>query len=147
MSDTVMAGFAIQGRSLAQPFDWFDQLKALLGRELAPSPRKFRTALRITTIAIVGASLVAICHVNNELGTYIVWLLVGAGPMMPVRKASAFLAAEAFFLAVSVVMARALAETPWLMLPFIFAGFSLSTYLGTVRKLGAGLLLIQVVCL
>jgi hypothetical protein len=142
-----MAGLLIQGRSLAQPFEWFDQLKALLGRELAPSRRKFRTALRLTTIATVAAGLVAICHVNNELGTYIVWLLVGAGPMMSVRKAGAFLTAEAFCLAASVVMARALAETPWLMLPFIFAVFSLSTYLGTVRKLGTGLLLIQVLCI
>jgi hypothetical protein len=58
-----------------------------------------------------------------------------------------FLIAEALALIVSVVMARALAETPWLMLPFLFASFSLSTYLGTTRKLGAYLLLIQVLCL
>ena len=42
----------------------------------------------MTTIATIGAGLVASCHVNNELGTYIVWLLVGAGPMMSLRKAS-----------------------------------------------------------
>jgi Fusaric acid resistance protein family len=142
-----MAGSLSQGHRLTQPFDWFNKLNTLLGRELAPSPHKFRTALRITTIAVVGAGLIASCHVTNELGTYVVWLLVGAGPMISVRKASVFLIAEALFLAASVVMARALAETPWLMLPFIFAGFSLSTYFGTVRKLGASLLLIQVVCL
>ncbi len=44
-------------------------------------------------------------------------------------------------------MAGILVETPWLMLPFLFAIFSFSTYLGTTRKLGAALLLIQVVCL
>src|SRR5882724_11610112 len=126
-----MAGFAKPELSLAQPSGWFDQLAALLTRELAPSSRKFRTALRLTTIATIGAGLVASCHVNNELGTYIVWLLVGAGPMMAPRKAIAFLIAEAVALVFSVVMARAFAETPWLMLPFIFALISFSTYIGT----------------
>jgi hypothetical protein len=142
-----MAGFAKPGLRLAQPTGWFDQLAALLARELAPSPRKFRTALRLTTIATLGAGLVASCHVNNELGTYIVWLLVGAGPMMSARKAAAFLVAEALALASSVVLAGILAEAPWLMVPFLFAVISFSTYLGTTRQLGAGLLLIEVVCL
>ena len=101
----------------------------------------------MTTIATLGAGLVVSCHVNNELGTYIVWLLVGAGPMMSARKASAFLIAEAFALAASVVMAGILVETPWLMLPFLFAMMSLSTYVGTTFKLGAALLLIQIVCI
>jgi hypothetical protein len=89
--------------------------------------------------------LVTICHVNSELGVYIVWLLVGAGPMMPVQKAIAFLTAEAIVQAGSVVMARGLAETPWLLLPFLFAIIAISTYVGTTWKLGAALLLIQVV--
>jgi Fusaric acid resistance protein family len=142
-----MAGFAKQEFRVLPSFGWLDQLEALLARELAPSSRKFRTALRLTTVATIGAGLIEICHVNNELGTYIVWLLVGAGPMMSVRKAARFLIAEALALMASVVMARALAETPWLMLPFLFAAVSFSTYLGTKRKLGAALLLIQVVCL
>ena len=78
-----MAGFATPELRLAQPSgSWFDQLAALLTRELAPSSRKLRTALRMTTIATLGAALITSCHVNNQLGTYIVWLLVGAGPMM-----------------------------------------------------------------
>jgi hypothetical protein len=91
---------------------WLDRLKTLLAQELAPSSRRLCTALRLTTIATIGAALVVSCHVNNELGTYIVWLLVGAGPMMSLRKASGILVAEAFLLASSVVMARAFAETP-----------------------------------
>ena len=142
-----MAGFAKPEIRLAQPLAWFDQLAALLSRELAPSSRKLRTALRMTTIATIGAGLVASCHVNNELGTYIVWLLVGAGPMMSLRKGVAFLIAEAFALAASVVMSGILVESPWLILPFLFAAISLSTYFGTTRNLGAALLLIQVVCL
>jgi hypothetical protein len=142
-----MAGFVKPQLFVARPIAWVDELEALLARELAPSPRKFRTALRITTIATIGAGLVAICHVHNELGTYIVWLLMGAGSMMSARKAVEFLVAQACALAASLVMARALAETPWLMLPFIFAIMSSSTYLGSIRKLGVGILLIQVVCL
>jgi uncharacterized membrane protein YccC len=142
-----MAGFAREQLFRARPLGWFDELEALLARELAPTSRKFRTALRLTTTATIGAGLVVICHVHNELGTYIVWLLVGAGPMMSLRKAVSFLIAEAFALVAALVMARALAETPWLMLPFIFAVVSWSSYLGAKLKLGAGMLLIQVVCL
>ncbi len=50
-------------------------------------------------------------------------------------------------LIMAVVMARAFAETPWLMLPFVFVSISLSTYVGTTRKLGIGVVIIQVVCL
>jgi uncharacterized membrane protein YccC len=142
-----MAAFTKPELCVAHPLGWYDQLEALLARELAPTSRKLRTAFRLTTIATIGAGLVATCHVNNELGTYIVWLLVGAGPMMSVRRAITFLIAEALALVLSVVMARAFAETPWLMLPFLFALFSFSTYLGITRKLGTALLLIQVVCL
>ena len=139
-----MAGIARPEIRVAQPPGWFDQLAALLSRELAPSSRKLRTALRLATIGTIGAGLIASAHVNNELGTYIVWLLVGAGPMMSLRKAVAFLIAEAFTLAAAVVLAGILSETPWLMLPYLFALVSFTTYLGTTRKLGAALLLIQV---
>lgn len=139
-----MAGFANTEIALARPSGWFDRLAALLGRELAPSSRKFSTSLRLATIGTLGAGVIASCHVNNELGTYIVWLLVGAGPMMSARTASAFLIAQALTLAASVVLAGILSETPWLMLPFLFALVSFTTYLGTTRKLGAALLLIQV---
>src|SRR5258707_11661152 len=142
-----MAGFAKPELRLAQTPGWFDQFAGLLSRELAPSSRKLRTALRLATMGTIGAGLIASAHVNNELGTYIVWLLVGAGPMMSARKAISFLIAEALALIFSVVTARAFAETPWLMLPFLFALISYSTYVGTVRKLGAALLLIQVVSL
>jgi uncharacterized membrane protein YccC len=142
-----MAAFAKPELRVAHPLGWYYQLEALLARELAPTSRKLRIAFRLATIATIGAGLVATCHVNNELGTYIVWLLVGAGPMMSVRKAIAFLIAEAVALLLSVVIARTFAETPWLMLPFLFALFSFTTYLGITRKLGTALLLIEVVCL
>src|SRR6202522_3281804 len=142
-----MAAFAEPEIRLAQPPGWFDQLVALLTRELAPSSRRLRTSLRMTTIATVGAGLIVSCHVNNELGTYIVWLLAGAGPMMSARKAVAFLIAEAFALSASVLMAGILVESPWLFLPYLFAMTSLSTYVGTTFKLGAPILLIQVVCI
>ena len=86
-------------------------------------------------------------HVYSELGTYIVWLLVGAGPMMSLRKAGGLLVAEAFLLASSVVMARVLAETPWLMLPFLFAFMALFTFVAVTRDLGAVAVLGQVVSL
>jgi hypothetical protein len=76
-----------------------------------------------------------------------VWLLVGAGPMMSARKALLVLGMEAIALAASLVMARVLVDAPWLLSPFLLVLFSWSTYIGNKVKLGAGLLLMQVVCL
>src|SRR5271167_4242196 len=123
-----MAAFVQEHHRAIIATGWLDRLKTLLVQELAPSPRRFWTALRMTTIATIGAALVVSCHVNNELGTYIVWLLVGAGPMMSLRKATAFLIAEGVALAGSVVMSGILVEAPWLLLPFLFALFSFTTY-------------------
>jgi uncharacterized membrane protein YccC len=136
-----------QARGISGLSGWPERLKALLAEELAPGPRRFWTSLRLTAIATLGVGLIAICHVNSELGSYIVWLVVGAGPMMPVRRAAAILIAEGAMLASSVVMARALAETPWLMLPFLFAFMAASTFIIAARKLGTVGLLIQVVSL
>jgi len=142
-----MAAFVEQHHGAVRTAGRLDRLAALMAHELEPSSRRFWTSLRLTTIATVGAALIVICHVNNELGTYIVWLLVGAGPMMSVRKASGFLAAEAVVLAFSVVMARAFAETPWFMLPLVVAFMALSTFIGVTRQLGTAVLLIQVLSL
>ena len=142
-----MAGFIEQRFSIQRPLAWLDQLEALVARELAPSARKIRTALRISTIVTIAIGLDASCHVNTQLGAVIVWLLAGAGPMMSIRKALAWQIAVMLALITSVVMARAFAETPWLMLPFLFVWISFSTYVGATRKLGAGMLVIQIVCL
>ena len=128
-------------------FVWLDRFEALVAQELAPNTRKVRTALRISTIVTLAIGLDASCHVNTQLGAVIVWILAGAGPMMSIRKAFAWQIAVLVSLITAVVMARALAETPWLMLPFVFVWISFSTYLGAARKLGAGVLVIQVVCL
>ncbi|MGB0062111.1 FUSC family protein [Candidatus Binatus sp.] len=142
-----VAGFIEQQLGVQQPLAWLDRLEALVARELAPSARKIRTALRIATIVTIAIGLDASCHVNSPLGAVIVWLLAGAGPMMSIRKALTWQIAVMLALITSVMMARAFAETPWLMLPFVFVWISLSTYVGATRKLGVGLLVIQIVCL
>ena len=142
-----MAGFIDQQFGFRRPLAWLDQLEALVVRELAPNDRKLRTALRTATIVTIAIGLDAICHVNTLLGAVIIWILAGAGPMMSIRRAFAWQFAVMLALIASVVMARAFAETPWLMLPFIFAWITFSTYLGTTRKLGGGMIAIQIVCL
>src|ERR1700722_14247449 len=143
-----MAGFVDQRFfGLQWPFAWLDRLEALVTRELAPSARKIHTAIRISTIVTIAIGLDASCHVDTYLGAVIVWLLAGAGPMMSIRKALSWQIAVTLALITSVVMARAFAETPWLMLPFVFAWISVSTYVGAIRKLGACLLVIQIVSL
>jgi uncharacterized membrane protein YccC len=142
-----VAGFVEQQFGIQRPVAWLDRLEALVARELAPSARKIRTALRISTIVTIAIGLDASCHVNTQLGAVIVWLLAGAGPMMSIRKALAWQIAVMLALITSVMMARAFAETPWLMLLFVFVWISFSTYVGATRKLGAGMLAIQIVCL
>jgi uncharacterized membrane protein YccC len=126
---------------------WPQTLKALLVEELAPTSRRYWVSLRLSTIGTIGVGLVAICHVNSELGAYLVWLVVGAGPMMAAEKAAAILIAEGLMLAASVVVARALAETPWLMLPFVFVFMASSTLISVTHKFGSAGLLLQVVSL
>jgi uncharacterized membrane protein YccC len=142
-----VAGFTEQQFGIQRPLAWLDRLEALVAHELAPSARKIRTALRISTIVTIAIGLDASCHVNSKLDAVIVWLLAGAGPMMSMRKALAWQIAVMLALITSVVMARAFAETPWLMLPFVFVWISFSTYVGATRKLGVGMILIQIVCL
>ena len=142
-----MAGFFEHRFGIQRPLAWWDRLEALVVRELAPSARKIRTALRIATIVTIAIGLDASCHVNSQLGAVIVWILAGAGPMMSMRKAVAWQIAVMLALITAVVMARLFAETPWLMLPYVFAWISFSTYVGATRKLGAGVLVIQIVCL
>ena len=77
-----MAGFVEQQVGIQRSPAWFDRLGALVARELAPSPRKIRTALRVSIIVTIAIGLDASCHVNSQLGAVIVWLLAGAGPMM-----------------------------------------------------------------
>jgi uncharacterized membrane protein YccC len=138
-----MAGFIEQQFGIQKPLAWLDQLAS----ELTPSPRKIRTALRIAMIVTIAIGLDASCHVNSQLGAVIVWLLAGAGPMMSVRKALAWQISVMLALVTALVMARAFAETPWLMLPLVFLWISLSAYLGATHKLGVGVLVIQIVCL
>src|SRR5579864_9384076 len=142
-----VAGFVEQPFSIQRPLAWLDRLEALVASELAPSARKIRTALRISTIVTIAIGVDASCHVNGQLGAVIVWLLAGAGPMMSIRRALVWQIAVMLALITAVVMARAFAETPWLMLPFVFVWISVSTYVGATRKLGVGLLVIQIVCL
>jgi hypothetical protein len=67
--------------------------------------------------------------------------------MMSIRKALAWQIAVMLALITAVVTARAFVETPWLMMPFVFVWISFSTYVGATRKLGVGILVIQIVCL
>jgi len=122
-----VAGFIEQQLGIQRPLAWLDRLEALVARELAPSARKIRTALRIATIVAIAIGLDASCHVNTQLGAVIVWLLAGAGPMMSLRKALAWQFAVGLALISSVMMARAFAETGWLMLPFVFVWIAFST--------------------
>jgi len=89
----------------------------------------------------------ASCHVRNQLGTYLVWLLIGPVAMMSPRKAFSALLTLAVLIAVSFQTAGMLAEAPWLTLTFLFFFGTISTWLNIVLELGGFGLIIQVVIL
>jgi hypothetical protein len=126
---------------------WFHSVDDLLTKEFAPSRRRLINSLRLATIGTVGAGLMAAAHVDTPLGPYLVWLMIGAAPMLSLLRAVAYLIAEAPLLVVSVPVAGLLAETPWLMLPFLFAFTAYSTQQVVSRKLGAFGLVLQIVAL
>src|SRR5579863_4158574 len=61
-----MAAFVEEHHRAAIATGWLDRLKTLLARELAPSPRRFWTSLRLTLIATIGAGLIVSCHVKQR---------------------------------------------------------------------------------
>jgi multidrug resistance protein MdtO len=126
---------------------WIEWLVALLAEELAPRPLRFRSSLRMAVIAAIGAGLIAACHVQTVLGAYVVWLMLGSGPMLSLRRAAGFLVIAAAVLAASVPLAAMLSETPWLMLPFIAGFTAIATYLNLAWKLSAMGLVLEVVTL
>ncbi len=145
---SIPSASAIDVRAATRPrANWIDWFIALLVEELAPSPRKVKLALRMAVIATIGAGLVASCHVYNQLGTYLVWIMLGPVAMMSLRKAVICLAILGPLLAASVPIAGILVETPWLMLAFLFLFAAISTYLNISLNLGALGLVIQVVVL
>jgi uncharacterized membrane protein YccC len=126
---------------------WFRSFDELLKKEFSPSRRRLVNSVRLATIGTVGAGLMAALHVDTALGPYLVWLMIGAAPMLSLLKAFVYLIAEAPLLVASVPIAGVLAETPWLMLPFIFGFTALSTQQVVSRKLGPFGLVMQVVAL
>lgn len=119
----------------------------LLVEELAPRPRRLRTAMRMALIGTIGAGLMAIGHVQTALGAYIVWLMLGENAMMSFGRAIVYLAVTAPIVAAAVPLAGILSESPWLLLPFVGFITALSTYFVVTRKLDSFGLLLQVLVL
>ncbi len=141
----VLPGYSGLARSLARRLE---SLADLLWAELAPHSRRTRNTIRMALIGVVGAGLIASCHVESALGTYVVWTMVGSpAPMMSFSGALGYTIAAGTMMALSVPIAAILAETPWLMLPFVGALMSLLTYLLTTRRFGSPGLVLKVVVL
>jgi hypothetical protein len=142
-----MAAISYARVPLARSLAWLDWLGALLATELAPSPRRIRTTVRLATMATVGAAIMASCHVDTQLGPYLIWLAIGASPMLSLQRASIYLVVDAAFLIASVPIAGMLSETPWLMVPFIGVFTAYTTRQIVKWKLGWFGLVLQVITL
>ena len=123
-----------------------DYVLEIIRAELTPHHRRIRNTIRMATIGTVGAGVMAACHIQSVLGTYIIWTLVGsAGPMMGFGEAFAFTIAAGALMALSVPLAGILAETPWLLLPFLGGTITLMSYTVTTRRFGSPGLVLKVV--
>jgi hypothetical protein len=120
-------------------------LGALLAEELAPNPRRLKTTMRMAVIGTVGAALVAACHVQNQLGTYLVWILIGPVAMMSARRGFIAVLILAPIVAASVQASGMLVQAPWLTLVALFLSAAITIYLNAQLQLGALALIIQVV--
>jgi hypothetical protein len=101
--------------------------------------------MRMAVIGTVGAALVASCHVQNQLGTYLVWILIGPVAMMSARQALIAVLILAPIVAASVQASGMLVQAPWLTLGFLFLAAAIVIYLNAQLQLGALALIIQVV--
>ena len=116
--------------------------------EMVPHRRRTRNTIRMTVIGTLGAGLMTACHVESVLGTYVLWTLIGSpGAMMSFAQALGYTVATGILLALSVPLAGILAETPWLMLPFIGITMAVLTYFVTTRRFGSAGLVLKVVVL
>lgn len=120
-------------------------LGALLAEELAPNSRRLKTTMRMAVIGTVGAALVAACHVQNQLGTYLIWILIGPVAMMSARRAFIAVLILAPIVAASVQASGMLVQAPWLTLGALFLSAAITVYLNAQLQLGALALIIQVV--
>ena len=120
----------------------------LLRAEFKPHRRRIRNTIRMALVGTVGAGLMAACHVQSVLGTYVIWTLVGAAaPMMNFSQAVGYTIAAAVLMALSVPLAGILAETPWLLLPFVGLMMTALSYVVTTRRFGSSGLVLKVVVL
>jgi len=123
-----------------------DYIIDIIRAELTPHHRRIRNTIRMATIGTFGAGVMAACHIQSVLGTYIIWTLVGsAGPMMGFSEALAFTIAAGILMALSVPLAGILAETPWLLLPFLGLVVTIMSYTVTTRRFGSPGLVLKVV--
>lgn len=142
-----MAAAAVSVPHSARPPRLRDFAARMLN-EFALRPHRLRSAIRSAGIAALGAGLMAAMHINSTLGPYVVWMLAGTPTaMMSWRTAAVFTSVEAATIAMSVVGARLLSQSPPLMLLFLGAFGFASTYVINRKKFGSFGIITQVLVL
>src|SRR5580698_2085603 len=113
-------------------------LLELLREELALRPHRLLSAIRAATVASLGAGIMAAAHVDSTLGPYLVWILAGTPTaMLRWRTALTFTIVAGATIAIAVVFARVLSQSPILMLATLAIFAALATYAIARFKLGA----------
>ncbi|HVA68578.1 MAG TPA: FUSC family protein [Candidatus Binataceae bacterium] len=126
----------------------FEAVARQFAAELAPRPRRTRTAIRIAAIGAIAAGVMTACHVESTLGLYAV-TVIAASPgaaMRPVR-AVRYAVIDAILLTLAVVLGGIIVETPWLMLPAVGGVAATFTYITTSRRMGSVELVLEVTVL
>jgi uncharacterized membrane protein YccC len=91
-----------------------------ISREFAPSQRRISTSVRVAVMCATTAVLLAIMHIDSEIGVLVVWLSsIQPQNSFSVRSALSFIVGAAVMMVIAVPTAGVLAEAPWLMLPFV----------------------------
>jgi len=125
-----------------------DRAGRIAREELAPSPARLRTAMRIALICSLGTGLIAVMHIQSVLGAYTLWGLTST-PTVALRpmRALMLIVVIGFAMAISVPIAGILVQAPWLFLPFIGAAAAIFSYLINFGIVGSYWLFIEILSL
>ena len=92
----------------------------LAREELRSRPGRVRTSVRMAMIGAVGTTVIVALHVTGPLGPVTLWVaLTGSNRQLTAREAVVLLVTVGAAIIASVLVAGALIEAPWLLLPVL----------------------------
>jgi len=128
-----------------QPSGFLEWFRSFLAQELAPSPRRLRTTLRIALMTMLASGLGSSLQLPDSYAPLTTWRIFSTGsPALGFVELNLLTAVMITSEASSLVLAGILSEAPWLSLAFIFGVATTSTYVVQGLGLKSAWVMIQI---